>query len=528
MWVWLLGTGVASLDSAPPTPEGTRVADRISGDIVLAQLPLSDADDVRRGEPDLEPRDSIPLGSRIILLDPANASSRVRNMTPDFAAAGRPDLSFDARRVLFIGKRTPADPFSVWEMKIDGSSVRSVTGGTGDCREAIYLSPIFTIDADEPVYQIAFRNSRHVGEVGSLYTCRMDGSQIRRISFAPFGASDPFLLSDGRLLFSLWSRTDQRFSGSAEAAADSTLRPPARANLFTIHTDGTDLFPFGGVHESPVVRTGQCETADGWVVYVESGSARNDGGARLAAVSRARSFHTRRVLADDPDGLYRSPSPLPDGKLLVSYRQSAGDSYGLYVFDPETGTRTRKLFDDTRWHDVDAVPVHPRPEPAGRSSVVDERTESGQLYCLNAYLSNPAANRGIEHRGKMRLRVIQHVGQVENLPATLSGFQPDLHHVLGEIPVEPDGSFFLEVPARVPLRLETLNADGDVLQSMHSWFWVMPNERRGCIGCHEDRELSPPNRHAAALGRPPRRVGRAGHHAATADTETAPRGAYPK
>ena len=34
---------------------------------------------------------------------------------------------------------------------------------------------------------------------------------------------------------------------------------------------------------------------------------------------------------------------------------------------------------------------------------------------------------------------------------------------------------------------------------MRSWLWVMPGERRGCIGCHEDRELTPPNRHVQAL-----------------------------
>ena len=75
-----------------------------------------------------------------------------------------------------------------------------------------------------------------------------------------------------------------------------------------------------------------------------------------------------------------------------------------------------------------------------------------------------------------------------------------------EAPVEEDGSFFLEVPARTPIRVETVDEHGAVLKAMRSWFWVMPNERRGCIGCHEDRELSPPNRHPLALRRPPHRI----------------------
>ncbi len=82
--------------------------------------------------------------------------------------------------------------------------------------------------------------------------------------------------------------------------------------------------------------------------------------------------------------------------------------------------------------------------------------------------------------------------------------------LLGEVPVEPDGSFFMEVPARTPLRLQTVGADGQVLQAMRSWIWVMPVEARGCIGCHEDRELTPPNRFVSALRRPPHPVGLVG------------------
>jgi hypothetical protein len=35
----------------------------------------------------------------------------------------------------------------------------------------------------------------------------------------------------------------------------------------------------------------------------------------------------------------------------------------------------------------------------------------------------------------------------------------------------------------------------------------MPMERRGCIGCHEDRELAPPNRHVIALRKMPQQIG---------------------
>jgi hypothetical protein len=40
-----------------------------------------------------------------------------------------------------------------------------------------------------------------------------------------------------------------------------------------------------------------------------------------------------------------------------------------------------------------------------------------------------------------------------------------------------------------------------------SWTWVMPREWRGCIGCHEDREMVVPNKMADAFVKPAVRLG---------------------
>ena len=40
-----------------------------------------------------------------------------------------------------------------------------------------------------------------------------------------------------------------------------------------------------------------------------------------------------------------------------------------------------------------------------------------------------------------------------------------------------------------------------ILQSMDTWIWVRSRSQRGCIGCHENRELAPQNRATEALVR---------------------------
>jgi hypothetical protein len=450
---------VGSLPAAAPQP---------TGKFVFTQIPAgADAD--------------LPAGSRVVVFDSSAPDSGLANLTPGFHAAGRADLSFDGRRILFVGRQAPTDSLDVWEAAVDGSTLRRVVTRPENVTQAIYLSSIYTLNADGPARQIAFSVTTGDGDDrrSTLYTSRRDGSQVRRVTFDPFGASDPHLLSDGRLLYS---------GGHAAFAQRGTA-------LFTINTDGTDVSAFAATHEQPALRGMPCETDDGQIVYVESNADTPLGGGTLVAVARTRSLHTRRVIAPAVDDAYHSPSPMAEGRLLVSYREKSDGSYGVYVLDPRSGARIHKLFDSPDWEDVEPVAVKARFEPPGRSSVVDERVSSGHLYCLDAYLTDLGPPGGLE------------TGAIEVLRVVRSSSTAAEETVLGEIPVRPDGSFYLQIPARTPLRLEILGRDGQVLQAMRNSFWVMPGERRGCIGCHEDRERTPPNRHVLALRDQPVKVG---------------------
>ena len=59
--------------------------------------------------------------------------------------------------------------------------------------------------------------------------------------------------------------------------------------------------------------------------------------------------------------------------------------------------------------------------------------------------------------------------------------------ILGYAPVEPDGSFKLQVPADVPLALAIVDAKGRGIQTHLNWIQVRPGERRTCDGCHSPR-----------------------------------------
>lgn len=138
----------------------------------------------------------------------------------------------------------------------------------------------------------------------------------------------------------------------------------------------------------------------------------------------------------------------------------------------------------------------PRTEPDGRSSVVTEEDPHGTLYCLNVYVSDLAQRSWVPPGTVKRLRVLEGIPQKAGETGPLIP-----RRILGEIPVEEDGSFSIDVPANTPVELQILDADGMALRSC-GWIWARNHEPRGCIGCHEDGELAPENRFAQAMNRP--------------------------
>jgi hypothetical protein len=304
----------------------------------------------------------LPAGSRIVSYDPSRPKDGVTNLTREFSTAGRPDVSFDGQRILFVGRRTPDDALDAWEMNTDGSGPRRITDQAVDIREAIYLSTIYTIDDAEPADQIAFCRPDANG-TRSLYTCRVDGTRVAQITFDPYGATDPCALSDGRLLF----------PGGPDSA------------LLTVNTDGTDVFVFGAAHAPAVSRGMPCETDDGLVVFVESSKDGEDRGGALVAVSRTSSLGTRRVIDDGESGRYRSPAPAGAGKLIVSFRRPEMSSYGLYWFVLESGKRTG-VFNPPRWHEL-AVPassMNGSPAVCSTVSTHPSRTRRGRRPPTNS------------------------------------------------------------------------------------------------------------------------------------------------
>ena len=416
-----------------------------------------------------------PDRSRLALV---RRDGSTRFLTEDLFSARDPEVSFDGTRILFSAKETAKDKWAIYEMKADGTGRRRVVAADGECRSPRYLSTLYKLDYKEPWYQIAFVGEGFGGLPSSsnLFSCKLDGSELERLTFNLGHNSTPFLMADGRLLFAV-------------------RHPEGRlGSVFGVNIDGTDYATFLGGQGKALNRM-PTATTGGLIVFVESDKVTEDGGGTLAAVQVRRPLHTYRPVTEAGEGIFYSPAAGPEGTVLVSRRSDGGnDTYSVVLLDP-VSRKLRKVFDDRQHHDLQAQQIAPRPEPDGRSSVVTASDPYGEMYCLNvAQSDDPAIVESARSRKIKTVRVYQ--GKEAGLDE--SGSSRVEKHVLGEAPLASDGSFSVKIPANTPVQIHLLDDQGKSLRSCR-WIWSRNREPRGCIGCHEDGELTPENWFVDAL-----------------------------
>jgi hypothetical protein len=430
-------------------------------------------------------------GARIALLSPAGT---VKVLSAGFHSAADPNVAWDGKTILFAARKTAASPWQIYEMNADGSGVRQVLNVPWDCRQPIHQSKIYYLDDPEPSAQISFTGTgggtlREDGSglAWSLYSARPDGSGLRRLTYNPSDDNDPVINEDGRILYSSWQRHTLAWG------------PTGRAALLGVNLDGSDVAVFAS-DEGRLIKRTPCVTPSRKVVFVESDQPTADGAGNLASVDLRRNLHSYKELTKPGQGLYTTPSVLGEDESLVSMRPAQGaGTFAIYRFDLKTNQSVR-LYGDAQRHSIQAQALAARPMPVGRSSVVDEKEPTGKFFCLSAFTTDLPPGAVYDGTVVKRVRVLEGVPRKASEMAA-GELSPYLEkRLLGEFEIEKDGSFHIQVPADIPIQIQTLDADGMALRSC-AWIWVRNKAKRGCIGCHEDGELSPENRFADAVGK---------------------------
>ena len=430
-------------------------------------------------------------------------SNQIVNLTSEFYSAADPDISFDGTSIIFAGKKEETDRWQIWRMKYDGSDKTQITKSDGDCFMPVYAGNRFYLDDPQPTPQIIYagtahhwRNLREKWPVLSLYGTDPEGKEIRRLTFNLFSDFSPDVLPDGRIIFTSWQESPL---GSGYA-------------LMGINNDGTDLLSYYENHDSHLNKTMIHVSDNSQTVYfIETDYSYWLGGGDIGSVSQKRPQHSYRKVSRGGEGLYHSPCPTPDGGLLSSYRaRSTEDVFSLYRINPNSGEIEDLIYKEPEWHSIDVQVLSAHPQVKGRSNWLIPGSVNGVFYCLNSYTTDLPESKMIEFGSIKYLRVLEGLPlSEENLRLfassenrTNESMSMSPSRILGIAPVEKDGSFHIRVPAETPINFQLLDENYISVNRQDAWTWVIGNENRGCIGCHEDRELSPPNVLVDAVTKP--------------------------
>ena len=497
-------------------------------------------------------------GGRLLVVEGLSPDAPVRKLAPAGVRGAfmRPDLSFDATRVLFCMKPENEPTYHLYEIGLDGSGLRQITKGLYNDLDPVYV----------PDGGIVFSTSRcnqylRCGDskfrMFVLARCDRDGKNIYFISSNNEADYTPVLMPDGRLLFTRWEYIDRDVNRIQ--------------SLWTMNPDGTGLSAYWGNQSSwpdmqmnarPIPGTLQvlCDTPghhqiyDGALAVIDPSKGMNypDGIRNLTpSVPWAEVWHGPQ---DVPyQTMFTAPScykafqtayPFSRDLFLVAARRGTDFVLGndkdpgwfkLFLMDYDGNM---ELVYAGSYNILFAQPIQPREVPPvihsqvkwqGKMKSPDHEPEWGVVYSADVY-EGTTIPRGMAKAVRVmevdpvvfgdcfggRTTMEQYapyrkVGAfpvnewfLPGSPAMSLLYDEGVKRVIGTVPVEADGSVHFSVPPVRPIFFQLLDEQGRCLQTMRSITQVMPGEVRGCVGCHETQILPPvQQRDSLAMRRPP-------------------------
>jgi hypothetical protein len=416
-----------------------------------------------------------------------------------------PCLSYDGTKVAFAWSQDN-NGYHIWEMDIATKATRQLTQDlTG-----------LTVSDFEPCYlpnnDILFNSSRCFVQIGrefnigsNLFLMNKDGKYLRRIGYDQGHITYPTMMSDGRILYSRYEYNDRN--------------PNNIYGLFRMNIDGTHQTEYYGNQSSTpatlpqareipgtdckvlAITGGYMGKYNGALCIVDPNLGRN-GKQSVQLICPRRDWPTTSSITGVPETekLFQNPYPLDRTWFLVSYRENTDSKFAIYLMNVE-GER-ELLASDSTMSLSQPIPLVARPLPPIYAYQADYAKTTGEVRMTNAYYG---AGTGDSVRPKTikKIRVIQldyriypwfgSTGASAHLGTPVARWMGSLEskRIVGEMPVESDGSAAFIVPARKPLFFQLIDTFGCAIQSMRSWVTLQPGEKLACYGCHEDKNTPP-------------------------------------
>ena len=414
-------------------------------------------------------------GGRLVRLD-VETGETLTLLTDEAGGVRDPQLDYDARKILFSYRKGGQAYYHLYEINIDGSGLRQITDGAFDDIEPTYLP-------DGDIVFCSSRCKRMVQcwfvRVATIHRCHADGSDIHELSCNLEQDNTPWLLPDGRLLYQRWEYIDR-----------SRVQ---FHHLWTMNPDGTSqMVYFGNMHPGTVMIDAKpIPGSTNVVASFSPGHGAKEHEGIITVVDPSNGPDDRKMARSiSGNASFRDPYPLSAngylvaGQTSISVLDGAGGIYKLYDM-PVEWSKSGWLHEPR--------PVQPRPRERIIPTMTDRSKATGTVTLDNVYIGRNM--KGVETGAIKKLLVLEALPKPVNFSGTQEplsmGGTFTLERILGTVPVDPDGSAHMVLPALRSLFFVALDENNLSVKRMQSFMTVQPGETLGCVGCHEERGKSP-------------------------------------
>lgn len=431
----------------------------------------------------------VKVGRKLYVLDPARPGTPPRVLLDAGAGAiGSPSVAFDGRSILVSMVRAGGAFFHIYRWSAASGELEQLTDG-----------PFHDIDpAELPDGRIVFASTRigrfeeyHNPPSRALFVMNAAGGEIRPLTHTFIFDNEPEVMADGRILF---IRSDNFFD-----------RGKVETLLHALHPDGTIGYTEFGLDLGPEygnrLRAFNCGSPaplpDGRVAFA-TGSSIVVGRPGFAPAHWLSLPLQAGDVAALPDGRLLCTLPRPISAAdLASRRARPAHEFQfarLALVDPDGGgDQVVRLYAAEEGAIHSPVYWGPRVRPPVLPQQVardqEEHPEAtGVFFCQDVRLTKNTTAGWDQVRA---VRVL--AGQGLTVRSSHSYIVHAGSEVieLGTVPLAPDGSFAVEVPANTAIAFQAVDAEGRSELNEMSWIYVRPGENRGCVGCHHPRQGAP-------------------------------------
>jgi len=495
-------------------------------------------------------------------------AARIQQLFDGRAGIVREPVSdFDAKTIFFAYRPDKpevegwASYWHLYSMAADGSGLRRLTDGPYHDFDAVCL-PDGGVAFHTTRCKVRFLCWRPQAYV--LHRMDADGTNLQRLSHANLSEWKPSVMQNGRIL---WTRSEYLDKGADFGHTLWSVRPDGTHPELVFGNNTPNCY--SQAHEVPGTQELVCTLMShgdhkGPIALIDRTKGPFDTGAITNITPDTRPHYQ---MDRSHDNTFRDPYPVSPDHFLVTHNPDNQHNWCLYVID-RYGNR-ELLYVDLEISSKHPSPLRARPRPPVLPSTLDAKLAAqglGQFTVQDVYQGLG----GAVARGRAKyLRVAEEVpaalqplpdGQwcadhppftdfyaspihlvhgpapgfvtrTPNAPLELlrtnhdwpklvSEAGPGLYRVregggwpsyvakasLGTATIAEDGSLSFLAPAGKVLYFQLLDAQYNELQRMRSVIQLQPGERRSCVGCHDNRQSSPPPQAGLALTRPPQHL----------------------